>query len=128
MPENPAVQRHQQWPRALRVVLAAGRWLLGAALGLGALSFLVHGRPVFTRLGQPDAARIALAGAEFAGAALFLFRRTMLAGGVVLLIVLAWAAGFHFALEMGSSRLWVYLAAVLVLAAATRAESARRMV
>jgi hypothetical protein len=115
-------------PRALRVLLTAGRWVLGAALGFGALSFLVHGRAVFTRLGQPDGARIALAGAEILGAALFLFRRTALAGGAVLLIVLAWAAGFHFALDMGSLRLWIYLAAVLVLAAATRAEGVRRPV
>ncbi len=109
--------------RTLTIVAASARWLLASALAFGAVSFLVHGRGVFARFGRPDGARIALAGAEFAGAILFLFRRTVLAGALVLLIVLAWAAGFHFGLGRGAAKLWLYLAAVLVLSAATRTES-----
>ena len=101
--------------RAARTAWTGARWLLGLALGAGAMSFLVHGRAAFARLRQPDEARILLAGAELAGAVLFLFRRTLLAGALVLLIVLAWAAGLHFALGLASLRLWLYLAAVLAL-------------
>ena len=96
-------------------ILAAARWLLTLALAFGALSFLVHGRGAFARFGRPDEARIALAGAELAGSVLFLFRRTARAGAIVLVVVLAWAAGFHFALGLGAVNLWLYLAAVLVL-------------
>lgn len=112
--------------RALGILLTVLRWGLGVALATGALSFLLHGRGVFARLGRPDGVRIALACGELAGAALFLFRRTALAGGVVLLIVLAWAAGFHFAVGMAARGLWLNLAAVLALSAAGRAESWRR--
>ncbi len=112
--------------RTLALLATAARWLLAAALAFGALSFLVHGRGVFARYGRPDAARIELACAEFFGAVLFVFRRTALAGGLVLLIVLAWAAGFHSALGLGTANLWLYLAAVLALSAATRAPSPRR--
>ena len=112
--------------RALRILVAAARWLLAIALALGALSFLVHGRGAFARFGRPDGARIALAAAELAGAVLFLFRRTILAGALVLLVVLAWAAGFHFALGLGATNLWLSMAAVLVLSAATSARSFRR--
>ena len=112
--------------RALRVLLTLARLCLGAALGVAALSFLLHGRGAFARFGRPDEARIALASGELAGAALFLFRRTALAGGLVLLIVLAWAAGFHFALGQAARNLWLGLAAVIALSAATRVESLRR--
>jgi hypothetical protein len=108
-----------RWPAGLGPVIAALRWLFGLTLGAAALSFLVHGRAAFERLRQPDAARIVLASAEIAGAVLFLFRRTVLAGALVLLVVLAWAAGFHFALGLPSHHLWLYLAAVLALAAPT---------
>ena len=112
--------------RALGILLTVLRWGLGVALAAGAFSFLLQGRGVFERLGRLDGARIALACGELAGAALFLFRRTALAGGVVLLIVLAWAAGFHFAVGMAVRGLWLNLAAVLALSAATRAAPWRR--
>jgi hypothetical protein len=110
--------------RAL-TTLSAARCLLAVTLAFGALSFLVHGRGVFARFGRPDAAWIALAAAEFVGAFLFLFRRTVLAWTVVLLIALAWAAGFHFALGLGTANLWLYMTGVLALSAATRAPSLR---
>ena len=103
--------------------MAVGRWLLAIALAFGALTFLVHGRGTFARFGRPDGARIALASAEFVGAALFLFQRTSAAGAIVLLVVLAWAAGFHFALGLGAANLWLYLVAVLVL----RVAASRRL-
>jgi hypothetical protein len=105
--------------RALRLALAVVRWLLALVLGAAALAFLLHGRVGFARLGGRDEARIALGCAEMTGAGLFLFRRTMLAGAVVLLIVLSWAAGFHFARGLGSHQLWVYLSGVLALTAAS---------
>jgi hypothetical protein len=101
---------------------------MGARRGSRRRTFvlLLHGRAAFARLGRPDEARIALACGEIAGVVLFLFRRTALAGGLALVIVLAWAAGFHFALGQSAGRLWLYLAAVLVLAAATQTLAARQ--
>lgn len=93
----------------------------GPLLALGALAFLVHGGEAFARLGRSDGARVALASCEIAGAVLFLLRRTLLPGAAVLIGVLAWALGFHFALGKGTRNLWIDLGAVIVLGAAARA-------
>jgi hypothetical protein len=51
--------------------------------------------------------------------------RTAVAGGLVLSLLLAWVAGFHFAVGWGSRMLLLFLAAVLALTAGTRAFSPR---
>jgi hypothetical protein len=112
--------------RGRRVLLAAARAAAAAWLGTGALGFLLHGRAAFARLGRPDDARIAIACVELVGAALFLFTRTAPAAGLVLSLLLAWVAGFHFAVGWGSRSLYLYLAVVLALTAATRAVSPAR--
>jgi hypothetical protein len=106
--------------RTLAGVVAAARALLAILLAKGALSFLLHGQAVFAHLGRPDEARIAIAVIELLGALLFLWRRTALAGGVVLSLLLAWVAGFHFGVGWDSSMLLLFLAAVLGLIALTR--------
>jgi hypothetical protein len=113
-------------PRGRRALLIAARAAGAAWLGTGAFGFLLHGRAAFAHLGRPDEARIAIACVELVGAALFLFTRTALAAGLVLSLLLAWVAGFHFAVGWGSRMLYVYLAAVLALTAATGAFSFRR--
>ena len=107
--------------RSLTVLLAAVRGFVALMLVRGTFLFLRHGRELMAHLGRPDAARIALSAAEIVGAALFLFAPTVLAGGLTLLVVLAWAAGFHFAVSGGSGALWFLLFVVAGLAAATRA-------
>jgi hypothetical protein len=113
--------------RALGVLLLVARWTMAILLGVGALVFLLHGRADFARLGRPDGARIALGCAEMAGAGLLLFARTVRAGSLLLLIVLAWAAGFHFAVGLSSGVLWIFLLAVLAILAATRARKAQEV-
>ncbi|HWZ86304.1 MAG TPA: hypothetical protein VN032_08885 [Thermoanaerobaculia bacterium] len=101
--------------RALRI-FAAARVVLALLLGGGAVLFLVHGRGHFARLGLPDSGRVALACAEIAAAALFVFRRTMPAGAVGLLMVLAWAAGLHFGVREPAAGLYVDMVLVAVVA------------
>jgi hypothetical protein len=108
-----------------RRVLTAARAAVAVWLGRGAFVFLLHGRAVFEHLGRPDGARITIVCAELAGAILFLFTRTAIAGGLVLSVVLAWAAGFHFAVGEASRMLYVFLFGVLALAGGTRALAAQ---
>lgn len=111
-------------PAAFFWLLTALRAMAAIALARGAVVFLRHGQAVLAHMGLPDFARIALASAEIAGAALFLFGPTAVMGGVVLLAVLAWAAGFHFAAGLPSQTLWVFF---LVVAFATVATYAARL-
>ena len=111
--------------RGLGLALVVLRGVVAAFLGAAAMLFLLHGRGAFARFGRPDEARIALACAEILGSALFVLSRTALAGGVVLLGVLAWAAGFHYALAQSAERLWMDAAAVAALLAATYFREAR---
>jgi len=71
-----------------------------------------------------DEVRIAIVSIELLGAALFLWKRTAFAGGVVLSLLLAWVAGFHYAVGWGSTLLFVFLAAVFALTALTVREEA----
>ena len=105
-------------------LLTGARLLMASWLAWSALAFLRHGRGVFAHLGRPDAARVTIVLVELAGAALFLFARTALAGGLVLSLLLAWVAGLHFAAGWQARTLYVFLFAVLVLTAATRAKRA----
>jgi len=106
--------------RRRRILLIAARAVVAVWLGMGALGFLLHGRATFARLGRPDEARIVIGCVELAGAAFFLFTRTALSAGLLLSLLLAWVAGFHFAVGWGSWILYLYLIAVLGLTAATR--------
>jgi len=112
--------------RGRRVLLTAARAAVAAWLVTGGLGFLLHGRAAFAHLGRPDAARIAISCLELAGAAFFFWTRTALAAGLVLSLLLAWVAGFHFAVGWGSRTLYVYLIAVLALTAATKTLSPQR--
>lgn len=105
-------------PGGVDLALLVLRGLVAAFLGIAAALFLLHGRGAFARFGKPDEARVALAAAEVLGAALFALSRTAMAGGVLLLVVLAWAAGFHYALAMRSDRLWLDAVVVAALLAA----------
>ena len=98
---------------------------VAAFLGATAALLLLHGRGAFARFGKPDEARVVLAAAEVLGAALFALSRTAMVGGVLLLVVLAWAAGFHYALAMRSDRLWLDALVVAALLAATYWRRAR---
>jgi hypothetical protein len=102
-------------PGIRRGLLTAARVLVAILLGKGALAFLLYGRSVFAHLGRPDEVRVAIVGIELLGAALFLWKRTAVAGGVVLSLLLAWVAGFHYAVGWGSTWLFVFLAAVFAL-------------
>jgi len=106
-------------PRTAGTALIIARIGVGTLLAFGALKLLLHGRGWFARAGRPDSARVLLAGAEIAGAFLFAFRRTAAAGALVLLVVLAWAAGFHFALGQSTRGLWLDFALVGALWAAS---------
>jgi hypothetical protein len=105
-------------------LLAGSRLLVASWLAWGALVFLRHGRGAFAHLGRPDAARVGIALVELVGAALFLFARTAIAGGLVLSLLLAWVAGLHFAAGWEARMLYVFLFAVLALTAATRTQTA----
>ena len=110
------------WWRRVHGALRIG---VAALLGFQALAFLLAGRQAFLRLGYPDAARIALGVLEAAAAALAIVPKTFVAGAVGLVAVLAWAAGFHFALH---ARTWPLFAdmAVLALLLAVRPSGAKR--
>jgi hypothetical protein len=112
-------------PGGVDLALLVLRGLVAAFLGIAAALFLLHGRGSFARFGKPDDARVALAAAEVLGAALFAISGTALAGGILLLVVLAWAAGFHYALAMRSDRLWLDAVVVAALLAATYWRTAR---
>ena len=114
--------------RAVDLALLVLRGVVGVFLGVAAVLFLLHGRGAFARLGKPDEARVVLGAAEAIGSALFVLSRTALAGGVLLLVVLAWAAGFHFGMAMSPGHLWVYAAVVASLLSATYVRSARNRV
>jgi hypothetical protein len=105
-------------------VLLAARALVALLLAKGALAFLLHGRGVFAHLGRPDGVRIAIGCIELLGAALFIWKRTAVAGGVVLSLLLAWVAGFHYAVGWGSMLLFLFLAAVFALTALNVREEA----
>jgi len=105
-------------------LLVGARLLLAFWLAKGAIVFLLHGREVFAHLGRPDAARVAVALVELAGAALFLFARTAVAGGLVLSLLLAWVAGLHFAAGWEGRMLYLFLFAVLALTVAARTRTA----
>jgi hypothetical protein len=79
----------------------------------------------FTRMGYADGARRALALFECAAAALTLWPRTFVAGAAGLIATLAWAAGFHFGLHRGSSRLFLLMALLALLVAAEWADARR---
>ena len=111
-------------PRIRRAVLLAARALVAFLLAKGAFAFLLHGRAIFAHLGRPDEVRIAIVSIELLGAALFLWKRTAFAGGVVLSLLLTWVAGFHYAVGWGSTLLFVFLAAVFALTALTVREEA----
>ncbi|HSS45324.1 MAG TPA: hypothetical protein VLO07_08290 [Thermoanaerobaculia bacterium] len=113
-------------PRVHPLLWLAVRAIIALILARGALIFLLHGKTEFARLERPDSARWFLGLAEILGAALFLFSRTLMAGALLLVTTLAWAAGFHFALALPSSSLWVFLLIVLSLFAASRWEASRR--
>jgi hypothetical protein len=102
-------------PRLRRGLLTAARILVAILLAKGALAFLMHGRALFAHLGRPDEIRIAVGWIELVGAALLPWKRTALAGGVVLSLLLAWVAGFHYGAGWGSGLLLVFLAAVIAL-------------
>jgi len=85
-------------------------------LGGGGFLFLLHGRGHFARLGLPDAGRVGLSVAEIVAALLFAFRRTAPLGAIGLLLVLAWAAGLHFAVREPAASLYLYMGVVAVLA------------
>ena len=103
-------------PRALRLAVAAGRIAMALLLGGGGLLFLLHGRGHFAKLGLPDGGRVGLAVAEIAGSFLFAFRRTAPFGAIALLLVLAWAAGLHFAIREPAGSLYLSMAIVALLA------------
>lgn len=105
--------------RLVRWLVAAGSAAIGLLLAAEALLFLLHGRGSFARFGFPDFPRVLLAGAEIASGVLFAVPRPEVrrAGGTMLAAVLAWAAGFHFALRQSAAALYVFAAAVLVLIA-----------
>jgi hypothetical protein len=103
-------------PRVVRLVVSAGRLALSLFLGGAGLLFLLHGRGHFAKLGLPDEGRIGLASAEIVAAALFAFRRTAALGAIGLLLVLAWAAGLHFAIREPAGSLYLYMGVVAALA------------
>jgi hypothetical protein len=117
---------HFQRPDPIRVAVAGGRIVMALLLGGGGLLFLLHGRGHFERLGLPDHGRIGLATAEIMAAVLFAIRRTAPLGAIALLLVLAWAAGLHFAIREPSGGLYVYMAIVAVLAHAEDLAAAAR--
>ena len=102
--------------RALRLAVAVGRIAMALLLGGGGLLFLLHGRGHFAKLGLPDIGRVALSVSEIAAALLFAFRRTAPLGAIALLLVLAWAAGLHFAVREPAGSLYLYMAIVALLA------------
>jgi len=106
--------------------IAAGRIAMALLLGGGGLLFLLHGRGHFARLGLPDAGRVGLSVAEILAALLFVFRRTAPLGAIALLLVLAWAAGLHFAIHEPAGSLYLYMAIVAVLAHAEDLAAAAR--
>ena len=102
------------WWRRVHGALRIG---VAALLGFQALAFLLAGRQAFLRLGYPDAARIALGVLEAAAAALTIVPGTFVVGAAGLMAVLAWAAGFHFALHQGTAVLFADIALLALLLA-----------
>jgi hypothetical protein len=113
------VRAESPWP-AIRAVL---RLLVAAPLIAGSVLLAVQPAAIraFARTGMPDFVRGLLAGAEFAAALLFVFPRTVYAGGLCLLAVLAAAMGLHAALHLGIGLQPVFFVLVAALLWAERA-------
>jgi len=108
--------------RAAQIVLRSAIALLLFSQALA----LLFERDAFTRLGYPEGARVSLALVECAAAALTVWPRTFPAGAAGLIATLAWAAGFHFGLHRGSSRLFLLMALLALLLTADRSDARRR--
>ncbi len=93
----------------MKTLRIAARVVVGLVLAHGAGMLLLH--PSLPGYDGPFAA-IALAAAEIAAAVLFAIPRTAFAGGVALLIVLAWAAGFHAGIGHPARLLFLWMALV----------------
>jgi DoxX-like family len=98
----------------------AVRWAVSAFLCYAAVRFLVSGGAAFARLGLSDGARVTLALCEILAAILWAVPRTVRVGAFGLVGVLAWAAGFHFALHQPAGHLFVSMALVAASLAARR--------
>ena len=109
-------------------VETALRWAVAAFLCFAALRFLVSGGAAFSRLGLSDGARFALALCEILAAILWAVPRTVRIGALGLVGVLAWAAGFHFALHQPSGHLFLLMALVAASLAARPRSSGQRIV
>jgi len=98
--------------RLLSRVETTLRWAVASFLWFAAVRFLVSGGAAFARLGLSDGARVALALCEILAAILWAVPRTVRIGAFGLVGVLAWAAGFHFALHQPAGHLFVSMALV----------------
>ena len=87
----------------------AARVLVALVLAHGAAMLLFH--PRLPGLDSPAAA-VVLAVAEIAAAVLFVVERTSFAGGIGLLLVLAWASGFHAGIGHPARFLFLWMALV----------------
>jgi thiosulfate reductase cytochrome b subunit len=98
-----------------RYGLLALQWVLGLVIFLQAaiFAFSPASAHAFAKTGLPSFVRLALAWAEMAAAIVFLIPRTTIAGGWLLLVVLAGAVVLH--LLHG----WLDVGGLLIYAAAT---------
>jgi len=98
-----------------RYSLVVLRWILGLVIFIQAAMFAFSpaSAHAFARTGLPDFIRLALAWAEMAAAVVFLVPRATIAGGWLLLVVLAGAVVLH--LLHG----WLDVGGLLIYAAAT---------
>lgn len=80
-----------------RYGLVALQWVLGLVIFMQAAMFAFSpaSAHAFAKTGLPDVIRLALAWAEMAAAIVFLIPRTTMAGGWLLLVVLAGAIVLH---------------------------------
>jgi hypothetical protein len=103
------------------------RILVAAPLLAGSVLLAVEPAAIraFGRTGLPDFVRGLLAGAELAASILFLFPRTVYAGGLGLLAVLVAAISLHAALHLGIGLQPLFLVLVLALLIAERAACRR---
>jgi hypothetical protein len=103
----------------VKTLLIAGRVLLALVLVHGAVVLLHHPRLPGYDSTVPGAL---LAVAEIGAAVLFAIPRTAFAGGLALLLVLAWAAGFHAGVREPAYVLFLWMTLVSVLTFGARAQ------
>ena len=100
--------------RSVRLSMTALRWAVGVVAGGQALALALHPAVASEHMGLRPVVLLVLAGAEIVAAALFIWRRSLRAGALGLLVVFASALAIHVAVRSWNVGNLVVLASATV--------------